>query len=97
VRENRLFGGVRNFQQDSTNQTGAGPLEYRAPDPGVPIVWCVFMGDRRCMSLDAAPVHGLVQQSNSTSVIDACQCASMHDHDSCSWVFSHERKLPVVR
>ena len=26
--ENRLFGGVRNFQQDSTNQTGIGPLEY---------------------------------------------------------------------
>ena len=41
VRENRLFGGVRNFQQDSTNQTGAGPLEYRAPDPGVPIAWFV--------------------------------------------------------
>ena len=62
MRENRLFGGVRNFQQDSTNQTGTGPLEYRAPDPGVPIAWCVFMGDRRCMSLDAALVHGLVQR-----------------------------------
>ena len=71
MRENRLFGGVWNFQQDSTNQTDTGPLEYRAPDPGVPIVWCVFMGDRRCMSLDAALVHGLVQQSNSTSVTRA--------------------------
>ena len=84
MRENRLFGGVWNFQQDSTNQTDTGPLEYRAPDPGVPIVWCVFMGDRRCMSLDAALVHawpwvhGLVQQSNSTSMTRA---SMRHEHD----------------
>ena len=39
VHENRLFGGVLNFLQDSSKQPGAKPLEYMAPVPGAPIVW----------------------------------------------------------
>jgi hypothetical protein len=39
VLENRLFGGVLNFQHDSSKQSCTGRLEYRVPVPGVPIVW----------------------------------------------------------
>jgi hypothetical protein len=53
--------GVLNFQQDPNQQPGTGPLEYRVPIPGVPIVSGEFglemLGDRWCMSHDVTKVR----------------------------------------
>ena len=57
VRENRLFVGVLNFQHDSSKQSCTGPFDFRVPDLGAPIVWCVCMGNPRCVTPDVRSVH----------------------------------------
>ena len=58
VRENRLFGGVLNFQQDSSNQSGTGPLEYRVPVPKSTDCMVSLYGEKICLDQDDGSREG---------------------------------------